>query len=172
MHQALWHRLGTYGRGLRPLASGVALSLLMVTPSNIAGMVRIGPLLVVIAVYYWAVHRPDILGYGMVFLIGLSEDLLGGGPFGVATLTDLMIAGFVFWLHRFFIGKSFLIKWAVFIPIATAVVVVRLALTSLLAFEVLDGHSALYAFLMTVAFYPVTAWLLGGLNGFFLNEEA
>ncbi len=165
------HLVAVLQAGL-PLTSAVLLALLSITPSTIQGLGRMGPLLVVIAVYYWAVHRPDVTAYGTVFLMGVCEDLLGGGAFGIATSTDLLVAGLVFSQGRFFVGKTFLIKWATFLPVIALVVVLRLLMTSLLALELVDGHAAFYGFLMTVAFYPLVAWLLAGIDEFFMSEEA
>lgn len=170
MQPTVWQHLETFLRHLVPLLTSLALAVITVVPSDVAGMVRIGPLLVLTAVYYWSVHRPDLIGYGQVFLLGVAEDLLGGGPFGVATLTDLLVAAFVFSQGRFFQGKPFLVKWATFVPLAAVVVVIRLLIVSVLALRLLDGSSAFYAFLMTIAFYPVVAWLLGRLHIVFLRD--
>ena len=45
-----------------------------------------------IMVYYWVLRRPQILGYGFIFLSGIISDVVFGLPLGVNALSLLIIA--------------------------------------------------------------------------------
>lgn len=68
---------------LLPALSAVLLVLLVNLPVSLTGDLFPAPLLALIAIYYWALVRPDLMPPFVVLVIGLLEDLLSGGPAGV-----------------------------------------------------------------------------------------
>lgn len=48
------------------------------------------PLLALMPVYFWCLVRPDLMPMSAAFAIGLSEDLLSGGPPGVWAMSFLV----------------------------------------------------------------------------------
>jgi rod shape-determining protein MreD len=52
-------------------------------PVSLTGGLFPAPLLALIAVYFWALVRPDLMPPYLVLFVGLFEDLLSGGPAGV-----------------------------------------------------------------------------------------
>ena len=61
MKHALWHRLDIIARSLSPLAMTVLLIMIGMVPLQIPNMAPVIPAMALIAVYYWAVHRPDLM---------------------------------------------------------------------------------------------------------------
>ena len=86
MTLTLWQRLDKTGRNLAPFAVTVMLALIGLVPVPAPGYAPVAPFLTAIAIYYWAIHRPDLMRPGTAFLIGLLQDLLTGGPLGVNAL--------------------------------------------------------------------------------------
>jgi rod shape-determining protein MreD len=68
---------------LLPALSAMLLVMLVNLPVSFAGGLFPAPLLALIAVYFWALVRPDFMPPFLVLVIGLLEDLLSGGPPGV-----------------------------------------------------------------------------------------
>ena len=46
-----------------------------------------------ILIYYWVLRRPQLLGYGFVFISGIITDVVFGLPIGVTPLNLLVVAG-------------------------------------------------------------------------------
>ena len=40
-----------------------------------------------IMVYYWVLRRPQVLGYGFIFLTGIISDVVFGFPLGINALS-------------------------------------------------------------------------------------
>ena len=64
-------------------------------PLRLPDVSPVVPALALVAVYYWAVHRPSLMPAWVVFLIGLFQDLLSGGPVGVGILSLLLVFALV-----------------------------------------------------------------------------
>ena len=60
-------------------------------PLRVPDLSPIVPSLAIIAIYYWVIYRPDLMPGWAVFLLGLIQDLLGGGPVGVHALVFLLL---------------------------------------------------------------------------------
>ncbi|HEY4115545.1 MAG TPA: rod shape-determining protein MreD [Rhizomicrobium sp.] len=48
------------------------------------------PLFALMCIYFWSLVRPDLVPPGVVFVIGLAEDLLSGGPPGLWTASFII----------------------------------------------------------------------------------
>lgn len=83
MRPTLWQRMDVMARHMVPFALVLLLILLAATPTHLPGMVRVGPMLSLIGVYYWSVYRPDLFRYGSAFTLGLFEDVLTGCAAGI-----------------------------------------------------------------------------------------
>ncbi|MDX1711353.1 MAG: rod shape-determining protein MreD [Rhodovibrionaceae bacterium] len=158
MKQTVWHRLDLAARQATPVSLTLILLLLSMLPLGVPGFAPVMPALAVIAVYYWAVHRPDLLPIWAVFGIGLFSDLLRGEGLGVGVLLVLLVYGIVVSQRRFFVSRSFLVIWFGFTLVALASSSLMWALHSLLASQFLDPRPAIFQYLTTVAAYPLLAW--------------
>ncbi|MDH3475442.1 MAG: rod shape-determining protein MreD [Rhodospirillales bacterium] len=159
MKQGLWHRLDVLGRSLSPLI----ITLLLVTagfvPLQVPNIAPVIPSLALIGVYYWAVHRPDLMTIWSIFAIGLFQDLLSGGYVGVGILALLMVHLVVDTQRRYFARATFQGLWVMFAVVAAAAIYLMWLLNSILQGELLEVRPALFQFLTTVAVYPCLAWI-------------
>ncbi len=169
MKQGLWHHLDLIARNLSPFAITALLVMAGVVPLGMPDLAPIFPALALIAVYYWAVHRPDLMPVWAVFLIGLFQDLLNGGPLGVGVVTLLVVHAMVGSLRRYFVGASLPVLWLVFAPVAAAAIVTLWLLTCLLLGTLLDPEPAAFQYLTTMAAYPCLAWLFAQAQRAFLR---
>lgn len=128
-------------------------------PLQIPNAGPVFPDIILIAIYYWAVYRPDLLPFWMVFLIGLLQDLLSGDALGVSSLVFLAVYGAVVAQRRFFISRSFMMIWAGFIVVAGGVVILSWALHGLILGRAVHMGPAVFQYLTSIAAYPLLAWL-------------
>src|SRR5690606_13303248 len=66
-----------------PRALGIFLVLLASLPWGLPQFAMLSPMLGLISVYHWTVHRPDLMPVAGAFAVGLSVALLSGGPLGL-----------------------------------------------------------------------------------------
>ena len=59
-----------------------------------------------ILIFYWSLKRSQSLGYGLIFLAGLFNDVVIGYPIGISSLTYLIICGFAAYLRNITLRPS------------------------------------------------------------------
>ena len=69
-----------------------------------------------ILVYFWVLRRPQILGYGFIFLSGIISDVVFGLPFGVNALSLLIIAAVAAYVRVVTVRTTLVNDWISFIP--------------------------------------------------------
>ena len=169
MTVTIWQRLDKTGRNLAPFAVTVMLVLIGLVPVPLPGYAPVAPYLTAIAVYYWAIHRPDLMRPGTSFLIGLLQDLLTGGPLGVNALLLVMVHWTVMTQRRVLQASTFTMMWLGFALVMLGVACIQWLAFSVLSAAVLPFNPALFQALLTMAFFPAVAWLLIRVHRAFLQ---
>jgi len=134
--------------------------LVSVTPMPIPYSVAIAPSLPLIAVYYWVVLRPELMPRAAVFAIGLIHDALTGVPLGVNALLLLLAHAILMSQRRYLVGKSFWLFWLGFVILAPAAAALNWVLMSILRGALVAPEATLFNLLMTIAVFPLLAWIL------------
>jgi rod shape-determining protein MreD len=155
MSRSSWQGLDTTARSLTPSLLLLILIFIGQLPFSLTGHATATPFFVLMAVYYWGLHRPDLLPAVMVFLAGLLQDALEGEPFGVNAF--VLIA--VYWLtvsqQRHFREQPFLIVWLGFMGVGLMAQVMRWILVSLMQGAAVTPWTVTLEYALTIAFYPV-----------------
>ncbi len=155
MKQTPLQKIDAYGRCAMPALFSVVLVLLSVTPMHIPGYATIAPSFLLMAVYYWAIYRPDVMPFVLVFVLGLLQDILTGGPPGLNACVLLIAFGLVVSQRRFFIGKSFPVIWWGFMLLAAGAGSLTWVLSAILGDTVVAPLPGIFTFLMSIAVYPI-----------------
>ncbi len=140
-----------------PFISTLFLILLVATPTRLPGFASIAPQLPLVAIYYWAIYRPDLLRPWAAFVLGAIADVIGGTPLGVSSLVFLAVQG-VAGSQRRILGRSFLMAWWGFALTAAGCVVLEWIMSSLVIQKILPVRAAAFQYLMTLSIYPLLAW--------------
>ena len=111
-----------------------------------------------IIVYYWVLRRPQMLGYGFIFLSGIINDVVLGLPLGLNALSLLVIAAVAAYVRVVTVRVTLINDWISFIP--------ALLIANFIYFLslYLSDYSVDYLFLLknsvfTFIFYPVL-WII------------
>jgi rod shape-determining protein MreD len=161
MQATVLQRMDNTARRIVPFGVTLLLMLFAMTPTYIPGLSHITPMYALMAVYFWSIYRPDLLGYGSTFAIGVLEDVLANTPLGSGALILLLCQRVVFHQQKFFNNKPFGIIWLAFALIAAGAALLRWLCVGLVeahGFTPVTEMTA--AYLMTVAMYPVIGWFL------------
>ena len=139
----------------------ITLLLVMVAmiPLQIASLASVVPSMALIAVYYWVVHRPDLMPLWAIFMIGLFQDLLYAGYVGVGIMALLLVHVIVDSQRRYFARASFHGLWILFAVVAGIAIYLMWLLNCILQGSLLETGPALIQFLATIAVYPCLAWI-------------
>jgi len=140
-----------------PFVSVLIAILVVATPTRLPGFASVAPQLPLIAIYYWAIFRPDLLRPWAAFALGAVADIVGGTPLGVSSLVYLAVLGVAGSQGRV-LGKTFLMAWWGFAMIAAGAELVEWIMNSMIMVTVLPVQALLFQYLMTLTVYPLLAW--------------
>ena len=161
MQPTVLNRMDALARKLVPFGLTLGLMLFALTSTQVPGLSHVTPMYSLAAIYFWSIYRPDLIGYGTAFGIGLLEDLLTGAPLGCSALILLLCQYLVFRQPKFFNAKPFGIFWLAFGVLALGAGLIKWICVGLVAPGGFTRFGDMFAaVLMTVAVYPVIAWLL------------
>ena len=169
MTVTLWQRLDKTGRNLAPFAVTVMLLLVGMVPLHIPSYTEIAPALPLMAVYYWGIHRPDLLRPGAVFAIGLLQDLLSGAPLGLNALTLVCVHWTVLSQRRFFLANTFALLWFGFALIVMGAAVLQWLAVGVLSGSAVPFNAPFFQALLTLALFPMFGWLFIRVHRAFLQ---
>lgn len=160
MLPTIWQRLEQTARNWFPAITALVMVLVEVVAWPLPYMGSVAPSLGLVAVYYWAVHRPDLFRPHTVFVLGLLHDVICYLPLGLSALIYVAAHQLLISQRRFFVRQSFVMLWSGFAITATAAM-----LGDWLILSAYNGHwmafvPALLQTVLTVALFPLPAWLL------------
>ena len=155
MKPTFGQRLDTLARRIAPAAATLFLVLLAAMPLHIPGFARVMPLLPLIGIYHWTLYRPDLMPGRAVFLIGLMQDIIGGGPLGFYAAIFLVAHGATLSQSRFFVGKGFAVLWVGFTAVAAGAAILAWAVMSLFSGTPVAAGALLFQYLLTAGVFPI-----------------
>lgn len=155
MKASSWQGLDSTARTFTPTLMMVALVFLGQLPFSPSGDASATPYFVLMAVYYWGLHRPDLLPAVAVFVVGLMQDALEFEPFGVNAFVLVSAYWLVVSQQRHFRGRPFLVVWGGFAGVAFLAGMLHWILVSILMASAMAPWAVMMQYFMTVMFYPV-----------------
>ncbi|MEJ2026455.1 MAG: rod shape-determining protein MreD [Limibacillus sp.] len=145
-------------RAAAPITLSLLILLLSQVPVGLPGGLAFTPFLPLICVFYWTVHRPDLMPGWAVFVLGVLHDLLSGGPFGVGAFTLLAAYGLVASQRRLLVSFGVGLLWLAFAVLALLAALLVWLLSMMIMGVFLNPAPLAYQYVLTVAVYPLLAW--------------
>ena len=68
-----------------------------------------------VLIFYWSLKKAESLGYGLIFIAGLFNDVVVGFPMGISSLTYLLICGFAAYFRNITLNPTLLRDWFFFL---------------------------------------------------------
>ncbi|MEM8988661.1 MAG: rod shape-determining protein MreD [Pseudomonadota bacterium] len=149
--------IGKLATALTPTIFGLLGALALAVPFRFFEGFAPTPLIPLFVVFFWSLYHPDYLPAPSVFLIGLAQDFLVGGPIGLWALVYLGVHGAVLTQREFFLGRTLGVVWTGFAFAATFAAVFAWIATS-----IYNGKTAVVSVLttqmaVTILTYPLFA---------------
>ena len=169
MKSNVWQRLDLIARNLLPFSFTILLIMIGMLPIRPPEAAPLVPSLALIAVFFWTIYRPELMPEWAVFLIGLFQDLLGGGLVGIGTLTLLLVQQVVKTQRRTCMNAPFILVWSIFALVTVGAGAVVWLLTCALHLQLVSPMPGVFEGLLTLAFYPLLAWIFARMQRLLLR---
>jgi rod shape-determining protein MreD len=161
-------RLDNWARAASPVLLTFAAVIVNVIPVRLPNYAELSPSLVLMVVFYWTVHRPDLMRPWHVFIIGLLDDILSGTPLGVNALVLLFTHWAIMSQHKVFRSESFGLIWFGFALVAAGAQLLMVVLGLFAGSGLVDPMVMITQYALTIAVYPPIAFLMGRAQRAFL----
>lgn len=155
MKPSIWLKVDVAAGYLLPFVLTLVMVLLGAVPTRIPGFQAIAPSLPLIAVFYWAVYRPDLMPAFAAFVIGLLQDVMSGVPLGVTAVTLVVLHAVLSRQSQHFTGQPFVLVWLGFTVAATASLMLVWLLTCLYYGVMVMPRPVLFQALTTIGLFPL-----------------
>lgn len=169
MAVGFWQRLDQLGRNMLPFSVTVMAMLLSMMPLPLPGYSMVTPPLVLMSLFYWVIHRPDLLRPLVVFALGIFYDLIAGTLLGVSSMSLILAYWLLITQRRFFLGRSFVMLWIGFAVVAIGAGAVQWIVYALTEARLLDARPVLVQWLLGVALFPIPTYLFQRLHRAYLS---
>ncbi|MDO8423149.1 MAG: rod shape-determining protein MreD [Parvibaculum sp.] len=144
-----------------PFVIGIACVLLSFVPvGRIFGSSNM-PAFALMAIFYWAVVRPDMFPVYAVFVVGLLTDLLSAGPIGLWAFTYVLTYTIVLTQRFLIINVPFSVFWIAFLLAGFIAGTISWSIASVIYGALLPVRPVLTHVLITAAVFPLFAFLFG-----------
>ena len=110
-----------------------------------------------ILIFFWSLKKSESLGYGLIFLAGLVNDVVIGFPIGISSFCYLVICGFAGYLKNITLRPSLLKDWLFFFITISVVTSLMYSILVLFFSVKLDYNNILVNLLFTFLFYVIFA---------------
>ena len=97
-----------------------------------------------ILIFYWSLKGGEKLGYGLVFLAGLINDVVVGLPIGISSVLYLLICGFASYLRNITLRPSLVKDWFFFLFTISVVTTIFYIVNSIFFLVKVDYYYLLF----------------------------
>tara|TARA_B000000532_G_C18793683_1_gene373791 strand:+ start:463 stop:930 length:468 start_codon:yes stop_codon:yes gene_type:complete len=105
-----------------------------------------------ILIFYWSLKGGEKLGYGLVFLAGLINDVVVGLPIGISSVLYLLICGFASYLRNITLRPSLVKDWFFFLFTISVVTTIFYIINSIFFLVKVDYYYLLFNVIFTFIF--------------------
>lgn len=112
-----------------------------------------------ILIFYWSLKKSGSLGYGLIFIAGLFNDVVVGLPMGVSSLTYLLICGFAAYLRNITLRPNLIKDWFFFLFTISLLNSLNYILLTLFFSFKISYEETLFNLFFTFIFYIIFAYI-------------
>jgi rod shape-determining protein MreD len=119
------------------------------------------PAFMLMAVFHWAVFRPQAFSPFAAFFCGLLLDLLVASPFGLNAVTLFAMRHLTVMQVKFLSRQSFIVLWMCFALMAAGAFALQWIVFSMFSQQLVPLRPLAVSAGLTALFFPPVSWLLG-----------
>ena len=142
-------------KAITPTLLGLIGVLILALPLRLFEGMAPTPIIPLLVVFFWSIYSPDHMPSPSVFLIGLLQDLLTGGPLGLWAVVYLVTQYIVSSQRAYFLGREQKVVWLGFTLAATGASLILWLVMSLMSGIMLPVLDLFIQVAATILIYPL-----------------
>ena len=122
-------------------------------------------------IFYWVLKKPDRLGYGLIFLAGIINDVVQNFPIGISSINFLLLCAIASFIRTRTLMPSLLYDWILFLVAILIISSVNyINLTLIFEYPIKYG-TLMFSSFITFLIYPALSKLFDKITLIDLREE-
>ena len=124
-----------------------------------------------IVIFYWVLKKPDRLGYGLIFLTGIINDIVQNFPIGISSINYLLLCAIAAFIRAKTLMPSLLYDWILFFVAILIISSVNYSILTLIFSYPIKYGTLMFSSFITFLIYPILSKLFFQINLIDLREE-
>ena len=122
-------------------------------------------------IFYWVLRKPDRLGYGLIFLSGIINDVVQNLPIGISPINYLLLCAIAAFIRNRTLMPNLLYDWILFLVAIIIVSSVNYTILTLVFDYPIKYGTLMFSSFITFLIYPALSKLFNQLNIIEMREE-
>ena len=118
----------------------------------------------IMAVYSWAIYRPNLLHPLLLFIYGILFDLILSFPLGFHSIILLLSQYFIKSQRSFFLGQPYLMFWLGYAISLALILFSEWIFFSVLRYTLLDFRQLMITYVVSILIFPLISLIFLMLN--------
>ena len=124
-----------------------------------------------LVIFYWVLKKPDRLGYGLIFLIGIINDIVQNFPIGISSINYLLLCAIAAFMRSRTLMPSLLYNWVFFLIAILIVTSVNFMVLTIIFDYPIKYGTLMFSSFITFLIYPVLSKLFDQITLIDLREK-
>ena len=122
-------------------------------------------------IFYWVLKKPERLGYGLIFLVGIINDVVQNFPIGISSINYLLLCAIAAFIRTRTLMPSLLYDWIFFLVAILIVSSVKYTILTLIFEYPIKYETLMFSSFITFLIYPALSKLFNQISLIDLKEE-
>ena len=110
---------------------------------------------VYILIFFWTLRAPEKLGYGVIFLAGLVNDIVQNFPIGISSINFLLLCSIAAYVRARTLLPNLFYDWIIFLIAITIISSIKYSILSLVFEFPVEYGTLMSSLFLTFLIYPI-----------------
>ncbi len=161
----------THFQRLLPLVTSIVFLLLAYVPVNFGFFYNVRPDFGLMCIYFWMLHRPDLIGIGTIVVMGMISIAISSSVIGASLIAYLVMYVFMYNFQKFFNAKPFVVIWYGFMALSLVSILIKWLVVSVYYNMFLPLSILMLGYLLGIVVYPLIAIVLAFVQNRFIQDD-
>jgi len=122
-------------------------------------------------IFYWVLKKPERLGYGLIFLAGIINDVVQNFPIGISSINYLLLCAIAAFIRTRTLMPNLLYDWILFLVGILIISSVKYTILTLVFDYPIKYGTLMFGSFITFLIYPLMSKLFDRITLIDLREE-
>jgi len=124
-----------------------------------------------IVIFYWILKKPNMLGYGIIFFVGLINDVVQNFPIGISSINYLLLCAIAAFIRARTILPNLLYDWVIFFVAILIVSSIDYSVLTMIFNFSIKYETLMFNSFITFLIYPIFSKIFDEINLLNIRQE-